>query len=155
MELMIETQSLALGANGAVTGAIWLRGRERGVESDFPELGWSDFPVAVLASWLPALRRLASDGEGAACHFMDGPYHFAVSPAEPGRWRVSCFEDRTRSTRDERPVQLWLTEPAAFIASVTRGARAVLSHCDARGWWNRDTEELRRSLEAGDEHQVR
>jgi hypothetical protein len=38
---------------------------------------------------------------------------------------------------------------------VTRGARAVLSHCDARGWWNRDTEELRRSLEAGDEHQVR
>ena len=59
------------------------------------------------------------------------------------------------SSRAERPVQLWLTEPAAFIASVTSAARAVLSHCDARGWWNRDTEELRRTLESGDEHQVR
>jgi hypothetical protein len=86
---------------------------------------------------------------------MDGPYHFTISPAEPGRWRVSCFEDRTRPSRTERPVQLWLTEPAAFLASVTASARTVLSYCDARGWWNRDTEELRRTLEAGDEHQVR
>ena len=49
--------------NGAVVGSIWVGGDTPGAA--FPEMDWSDFPVALLATWLPALRRLAARGQTA------------------------------------------------------------------------------------------
>ena len=85
--------------NGAVVGSIWVGGDTPGAA--FPEMDWSDFPVALLATWLPALRRLAARGQTAECHFMDGPYHFTVTAVVPedGGLHVSrTARDRTRRT---------------------------------------------------------
>ena len=148
VEVVVEAASLERTALGGVSGRIWLRDGDGETQADFPEVGWSDLPVALLAAWLPALERLAravpSGGE-AACHFMDGPYSFTVRAEAPAVWRVRCLESRAEGAAGAGPE--WRTDAGTFLASVTRAARTVLAHCDARGWWSDETERLRRRLE--------
>ena len=92
-----STENLALNSKGSVVGAIWLGDATSG--SAFPEQGWSDFSVALLAAWIPALQRLVRRGEAAECYFMDGPYHFGVTVREANRWQIACFEDREAGAR--------------------------------------------------------
>ena len=133
--------------NGAVVGSIWVGGDTPGAA--FPEMDWSDFPVALLATWLPALRRLAARGQTAECHFMDGPYHFTVTAAVPGEWRVACFEHREGSNASNAAAE-WATTQGEFVESAIGAARSILGHCDARGWWDADTDRLRTALTAAD-----
>ena len=81
--------------SGASAGLVF---RRSPVQSWFvqlaPEVGWSDFPVAILGAWLPAFRRLAARGQAAECYFMDGPYHFTITAAIRGDWTIACFEHR-------------------------------------------------------------
>jgi len=143
--VIASTEQLAVGPTGAVAGPVWLIDPASGAE--FPEQGWSDFSVALLAAWIPALRRLARRGETAECYFREGPYHFSVS-ARGERWRVSCFEDRQAETRVSNAVVEFESTAAAFLGSVLAASKALLGYCDARSWWNADTEELRRALES-------
>jgi hypothetical protein len=145
--VVVDAASLERTAHGGVSGRIWLRDGDAEAQADFPEVGWSDLPLALLATWLPALERLArtvpARGE-VECHFMDGPYYFTVRVEAPAVWRVRCLESRLEG--DDTTGPEWRTDAGTFLASVTRAARAVLAHCDARGWWNDDTETLRRRL---------
>ena len=134
---------------GPITGAVWLRDGDPETQADFPEVGWSDSVVAVLANWLPDLQRLtrtipATDAN-AHCRFLDGPYLVTVRVERPGLWRLRCTEQRTHGAASEGPE--WRTDSGAFLGSVTRAATTVLGLCDARGWWSTDTESLRRALE--------
>jgi hypothetical protein len=43
---------------------------------------------------------------------------------------------------------VWVTNASSFMDGLHRAARATLSVCDARGWWNTETEALRRFVES-------
>ena len=149
MEVVVEPATLERSAHGGITGHVWLRDGRSDVQADFPEVGWSDFPVALLGAWGSELQRLAralpSERAVATCHFMDGPYSFTVQAEDGGAWRVSCVEGR--ATGADVPIQVWVTDSGSFIQGLHRAARATLAACDARGWWNADTEALRRFVE--------
>ena len=151
VEVVVEPETLERSAHGGITGRVWLRDGDPDVQADFPEVGWSDFPVALLGAWGAELRRLAravpSEGAVARCHVMDGPYAFTVLAEAGGAWRISCLE--TRRKGGDAPSQQWVTDSVSFLQGLHRAARATLAACDARGWWNADTETLRRFVERG------
>lgn len=155
VDVVVDPTALVRAESGAIAGPIWLRDGDPDVQADFPEVGWVDLPIAVLASWLQELQRLTralpSSGLQASCRFMDGPYYFTVRVESAGGWLVRCFEARERPTVEE-PVHEWKTGSSAFLASAVRAGRAVLAQCDARGWWSRETEALRRCLESGSQY---
>ncbi len=150
VEVVVEPDTLSRTALGGITGRVWLRDGSQENQADFPEVGWYDFPVALLSAWATELQRLArtlpSEGATAECHFMDGPYAFTVRTAGNGAWRISCVERRVQSPDDIS--HEWVTDSASFMAGLHRAARATLAACDARGWWNDDTEALRRFVES-------
>ena len=151
VEIVVEPETLVANAHGSIAGRIWLRDADPQAQADFPEVGWSDFPVALLSAWTADLRRLArampATDASARCHFMDGPYSFTVRVERAGVWRIECSENRSAGASDAGPT--WLTDPAPFLDSIYRSARSVLSFCDSRGWWNAETEMLRRRIESG------
>lgn len=150
VEVVVEPATFERTASGRITGRVWLRDGSHEVQADFPEVGWSDFPVALLAAWTTDLQRLARlvplDDASANCRFMDGPYSFTVRAQAPGAWRVDCLEER--STGQNLPVQSWVTDSSSFLSALYRAAHATLAACDARGWWSADTETLRRLVES-------
>jgi hypothetical protein len=95
-----------------------------------------------------------ASGSIAACHFLDGPYYFTVEVESAGGWTIRCFEAREPRAQPEHAVHQWKTGGSAFLASAVRASRAVLAECDARGWWSRDTESLRRRLESGAQYRA-
>lgn len=151
VEVVLDPETLERNAAGAITGRVWLRDGSRDSQADFPEVGWSDFPVTLLGAWCAELQRLArtvpANDTVARCRFMDGPYSFTVQAERAGTWRIACMEERTHGAHAAGPS--WLTDQASFLDGVYRAARSVLSFCDSRGWWNDDTETLRRRVEAG------
>ena len=80
---------------------------------------------------------------------MDGPYHFSVSARDGDRWRIAGFEDREAAARVGHAVFELDTTPAHFLGSAITAAKSLLGYCDARGWWNEDTERLRQAVESG------
>jgi hypothetical protein len=143
VQVKVGSTNIARTARGAVVGPIWIAASDPGVA--FPEVDWSDFPVILLGIWIPALRRLSSHGRAAECHFMDGPYRFTVSTADAATWRVACFE--TRETPSvANAVAEWFTGSAALLESAVSAGKTMLGYCDARGWWNDDTDRLREAL---------
>ena len=155
VDVVVDTAALVQKESGTIAGPIWLRDGDADVQADFPEVGWVDLPLAVLASWVQELQRLSrtlpSSGAEAICRFRDGPYYFTVRVESAGGWVVRCFETREHPAPDDL-VREWKTGSSAFLASAVRAGRAVLSQCDARSWWSRETEALRRSLESGSQY---
>jgi hypothetical protein len=156
VDVVVDTGALARNDSGTIAGPIWLRDGDPDVQADFPEVGWVDLPLAVLASWVQELQRLtrtlpSSSGTEVACRFLDGPYYFTVRVESASGWLVRCFETREHPASDEL-VQEWKTGSSAFLASAVRAGRAVLAQCDARGCWSRETESLRRCLESGSQY---
>ena len=150
VEIVVEPDTLARSADGVISGRVWLRDGSLEAQADFPEVGWSDAPVSLLAAWTAELHRLAravpATGALATCRFVDGPYSFTVRAEQPEVWRVACVEERSSGAGNPGPT--WRTDRASFLRSLDQAARSVLAFCDARGWWNADTESLRRRLEA-------
>jgi hypothetical protein len=50
MDVIVEGQTLTRTDSGSVVGSIWLRSNQE-PRIDFPEAGWTDFPVAILGWW--------------------------------------------------------------------------------------------------------
>lgn len=150
VDVVVEPDTLERSVHGEITGRVWLRDGRREHQADFPEVGWSDFPVALIGAWAIELQRFArvlpSGDAVARCHFMDGPYSFTVHAVGAGAWRISCVEERAFG--HSTPGQVWVTDSASFLDGLHRAARATLAACDARGWWDADTETLRRFVES-------
>jgi hypothetical protein len=151
VEVAVEPETLERTARGSITGRIWLRDVSSENQADFPEVGWLDFPVALLSAWTVELQRFArampSAGAHVRCHFMDGPYSFTVGVEQAGAWRISCSEDRREGRSGNGPE--WITDQSSFLGSLFRSGRSILAYCDSRGWWDTDTEALRRRIESG------
>lgn len=158
VDVVVDTTALVQKESGTIAGPLWLRDGDPDTQADFPEVGWVDLPVATLASWVQELQRLArslpATGSEAACRFLDGPYYFTVRVESAGGWLIRCHEVRDRPKGPDEPVREWKTGSSAFLASAVRAGRAVLAQCDARGWWSRETEALRRCLESGSQYRT-
>ena len=151
VEIVVEPETLERNTRGGISGRVWLRDGSPETQADFPEVGWSDLPVALLSAWtaelFPFARTVPATGAVATCRFIDGPYAFTIRAERPEVWRIACTEERTVGASDRGPT--WLTDRGSFLRSLEQASRSVLAHCDARGWWNADTEALRRRLETG------
>jgi hypothetical protein len=80
---------------------------------------------------------------------MDGPYHFTVSAATTGSWRIACFE-RREGPSAANAIAEYSTTPRVFLESAISAARGILGYCDAREWWNADTDRLREAVALAD-----
>ena len=143
VRICVDPSKLIRTSRGSVAGPIWVASDEPGAA--FPEVEWSDRPVILLATWIPALRRLSSGAGAAECHFMDGPYRFTVSAVYAGTWRVACFEIR-ETPSVANAVAEWTTDADALVDSAVSAGKMMLGHCDTRGWWDIDTDRLRQAL---------
>ena len=144
--IRVSIADLQRNSLGAVVGPIWIAGNG---DSAFPEESWSDAPVVLLGVWIPSLRKLLTRGQAAECRFTEGPYHFTVGRTSDGEWRIACFE-RREGPSVANAVAEWSAEPAAFLESALAAARAILGYCDAREWWNTDTDRLREVIAPAD-----
>jgi hypothetical protein len=80
---------------------------------------------------------------------MDGPYHFTVGRVNIDEWRVACFESRMAPSV-ANAIAEWPAPPGDFLNSALVAARRILGYCDARQWWNSDTDRLRETLALSD-----
>jgi len=142
VDIALEPTAFDQAKSGAITGPIWLR--HEGIE--FPERGWSDFPVVVLGWWLRNAAELASGAKTALCSFMDGPFEFSISTEASGLYQVQLAERRVGG----KSVLSEFTVDATALHSALRTAVAtVLGECNRRGWTGPDVEDLRASTHAG------
>jgi hypothetical protein len=137
--VVVDTDGLEMGHRSLILGGAYV------VIGDvpFPEEGWSDFPVVILAWWLEAAARLLEAPYTAeCCFFMDGPYHFELIDHGGDSWRVRYFESRAAGESCTGDFEVGEVE---VVRELMRAANQVLRECHARGWMTRDIETLRRA----------
>ena len=145
VEVVVDPTALTRSPSGSIAGPVWLRfgGDAAGEPAAFPQPGWSDFPVVVLAWWLARLARDLGGREAVErCDFMDGPFRFTVRRrrGDP-RWELAGSEGGGATGPAAH------VEGAVFLDSLAEGARAVHAECAARGWGGADVEALARAVE--------
>jgi hypothetical protein len=134
----LDLTSLARSSRGAITGVLFLEVDGFG----YPELGWNDFPVIILAWWARAVRDLRASGVGAeaVCRFMDGPFSFSLRALSYGEWEVRLLGKNGELLRTAK------TTPGEVVRAIQVAAAAVLQACADRGWGSRETEELQAAI---------
>jgi hypothetical protein len=136
MDVIVEHQALTRTSSGSVIGPIWLLSNDD-PRIEFPEAGWTDFPVVILGWWLAqvesVLRRASVE---ANCSFMDGPFEFRIDDTG----QVLLRERRSMGTQETAASQVSLQE---FWQNLNVAASQLVSECDRRGWSNSDIDRLR------------
>ena len=136
IDIVADTSSLKRSAMGSITGQVFLRGPA----GDFPESGWSDFPVVVLGWWIPGLSALvfgeAHSFEGL---FMDGPFAFVVERGNRSSYRMAW-----RQRGDE--TWIGIMDAAALLQSALEAGRRVAEECRAQAWSSTYLDELERVI---------
>ena len=127
-----------------MTGRLWLRA----AAVDFPEPGWFDCPVPVLAWWLKSLANAAENG-AATCRFMDGPHEFTLRGAS-----ATAAGGERHCVLRTSDGDAWAIAGAEFAASLRAAAAATLAECDRRGWASRDILELRHAVRRAGHHRA-
>ena len=137
----LSTTTLAASPSGKVSGGIWLRLGDL----DFPERGWNDYPVVLLAWWLEAMDKLQSGSvTKAECNFMDGPWHFEVEPAG-GNWRLRLLDGHKKGSATL--VGEGMVVPAELVKQTLAAAREVVAECRRHSWKPADLPALEKELE--------
>jgi len=108
-------------------------------EQRFPNLGWTDLIVVVLAWWCRALARtLEGEREPIEVRFMEGPYLAMIGPANGDAMHLELVEaGLVRRVHGEADV---LSE--LLITSVLIAAATAVAECKRRDWWSMDADEL-------------
>lgn len=128
--VVVAPGDLERTASGAVTGPIWVRA----AGTDFPEAGWTDFPVALIGGWL---TELTAPREPTTLRFLEGPYELRLArAAAPDRWTLTA-----RRTGAPPAVRTELALALA-IDRLRHAGTAVAAYCRSRGWTDHDLEHL-------------
>ena len=133
-EVLVETEALHRSKSGSITGPIFLRSPI----GDFPEAGWSDFPVVILSWWIEGLREIESEQshsfEGL---FMDGPFAFVVQSGSGMTCVISWGKRGNAST-------VGIANISDILKSVVVAGRRVAKVCRENNWGGKDVELLER-----------
>ena len=137
IEIVTATSSLRRSGIGSITGQVFLRGPI----GDFPETGWSDFPVVVLGWWIHGLTGLAS-GRARLFQgmFMDGPYGFVVA-------RDAGNVDRIAWGEVGEEASIGTVDLPALLGSAVAAGTLVAAACRTQRWTSLDLDSLERSIE--------
>ena len=136
IDVVTEIGSLSRSGMGSITGQVFLRGPT----GDFPESGWSDFPVVILGWWIEGLSDLLAGKERSfQGMFMDGPFAFVVK-------RGTGSSGRIEWGRRGVTVAIGIVDIPAFLRSAVVAGRLVVDCCRARGWDSRDLETLEATI---------
>jgi len=139
--LNVDPTTLTRSQRAWITGRLALRFNDGHRDVFFPRADWSDFPVVLLSAWLPMLRAVAERRSiGADCHFMDGPFSFAVHATDDD-FTLHVIDRQTSARAD------WTVPAAQFLLALREAGRVVLDACDAAGWDSGDIQALRTELE--------
>jgi len=133
--VMFEPDSLERSAYGGVMGKLW-------IEIDgmsFPDEGWFDFVLVILAWWLEALSTLPNEDK-VVLSFMDGPYF--IRAFVEGQNELSLELLRGRGDGREESQASHTVDMRSFVETVNQAARAVVLECRRRGWVSRDLDSL-------------
>lgn len=140
MDVIVEHQALTRTSAGSVVGAIWLRSTQN-PRIDFPDAGWTDFPVVILGLWLSeieaVLRRASSE---AKCTSIDGPFEFRINEAG----EIRLLERGLSGTIEVAVFRVDLQE---FWQQLSLAASHLVAEFDRRGWSDSDVGNLRRFVE--------
>ncbi len=128
-----------LAKDRLIFGPIWLE-----VDStNFPGLGWTDFPVAILGFWLVNIQpMLLGRVESCECPFMDGPYEFRLEVISHSKWKLSMF-DRSASEED---LGIRVLDSRAVLDQLITTAESLVQKCEEKNWLDRDLIALTDSL---------
>lgn len=131
----VGTERLGQTAAGLVYGGLHIQLDER----RFPDLGWTDFVVVVLAWWCRALARvLEGEQSPVEVRFMEGPYLVMIGPMSGQTLRLELVEaGKNRRVLCEADV---LSDP--LVKSVLASAESTIAECRKRDWWSKDADEL-------------
>jgi hypothetical protein len=130
----IEPSDLTQTSTGSIVGPIWLQV----ADLNYPEPGWTDFPVALLGAWLQAVLNIhGGRQQRAECYFMDGPYGFIIETRGDMIWHLGLIEADSK-VRAEFDVH-----PYGFSGSLAATAGQLMNTCRERGWSGRDLEVLK------------
>jgi hypothetical protein len=141
MDIALDLTEFRQSQSGAVTGPIWVRHET----TEFPERGWSDFPVRILRWWFDALASLASGSQAATFSFMDGPFEFRILQTPPSGFRVQLIE---RGSDAPSVIKEFVIALPKLQNSLHIAAGTVLAECNRRAWVGRDVDALRSSAAA-------
>ncbi len=136
VEVVADVTSLERSKTGSITGSVFLRGPA----GEFPEPGWSDFPVVILGWWIEGLTILiAGKSPSFEGLFMDGPYAFVVERGVGTSGRLAWGRRGHQAT-------VGTLEIAAFLGSALTAGEQVADACRARRWKSRDLDALERAV---------
>jgi hypothetical protein len=140
VDIIVVPSSLNRLATGNVTGQVFLRG----AAGDFPETGWSDFPVVILGWWIAGLADVVARREPSYQGlFMDGPFAFVVERGSGAAGRLAW------GTHGEETTQ-GIINLDTFLRSAVAAGRLLAEVCHGRQWNNRDLENLERAIARSD-----
>ncbi len=136
VEVVADTASLERSKMGSITGRVFLRGPT----SDFPEQGWSDFPVVILAWWIEGLTNVVT-GKSRSFQglFMDGPYTFVVERGVGTTGRLAWGERGQEAS-------VGILDIAALLRSAVRAGQLVADACRSHHWTSSDLDTLERAV---------
>lgn len=89
---LFDVSTFRRDSNGPTTGAIWIRIAGR----DFPEQGWSDFPLVIVGWWLAAVRELEAGALSRSLEFMDGSCPLMLTRREGDLFDASGWDQSRR-----------------------------------------------------------
>lgn len=133
--LHIGTDRFGQSTAGLVYGGLHIQLDEQ----RFPDLGWTDFVVVVLAWWCRALATVLEGEETPIeVRFMEGPYLAMIGPASGETLRLELVEaGKSRRVVCEGDV---LSDP--LVRSALASAESTIVECRKRNWWSKDADEL-------------
>ena len=132
----VAPSTFTLRSSGSIVGQIWMTiGDWR-----FPNPGWDDFPVVVLAWWTQALLSLtAGENDTARCSFMDGPYLFEISAPAADVSLVRSYRNAKTGTEfvRQQSCRFSTIRPAMLSAAET-----TINACRQKQWASADLDRL-------------
>lgn len=146
LAIEVEPDRLTRSRSGAVAGPIWFRSGQ----VDFPDPGWSDFPVVVLEWWLRSLAQPLSDPT-IALRFMDGPVQVVLRDEE----RTGVLRAHGRRDSSSQEIPLGDTSRRELLEALAIAGHRIVRACEDRGWIDRDVISLRRAVALAKKTEVR
>ena len=139
MLIHVKSSTFHRTGTGTISGVIYLALND----FNFPDANWSDLPIALLAQWVPAFRKLARGITAVVdCSFMDGPFSFHLD-RRGEQVLVRCFRKAKNLDQVGQDVS---TSMQMIQSTLADAARVAVATCRQRGWASSDLNDLAAEL---------
>ena len=140
--LIFDDSCLRRSTFGSITAPLYF---EFG-DYQFPEAGWSDFPVVILGWWLESYSKFLKGWQDTAeFQFMDGPMLVRLESCQNQNVRLQCIEQGKSAELVENTILISADE---ITKAIVAASSKLLSACDERKWHSDDIDNLRMEVNA-------